>query len=206
MGRGRDDGDDGAGYAAVYAAHRAYVTGLAYLLLGDAHQAEDVAADAFAKVYPRWRRGDVHDARAYLRRAVANEARSKLRRRYLERAVAARRTGDGRGSRSHDEVAADRSDLWHALAQLPPAQRTVLVLRYFEDLPEREIAEVLGCSLGTVKSRAARGLARLEALVDRPGAARRGDARAVGRRPAQEVPSGTGDPSTAVVDGGETAR
>jgi RNA polymerase sigma-70 factor (sigma-E family) len=158
-------GTDESSFAAVYAAHRDRAVGLAYLLVGDHHQAEDVVAEAFTKVYVRWRRGEVRDVGAYVRRAVANEANSRLRRRYLERAVASRRTGDDRGVQLLDEAAAERSVLWSALGQLSQPQRTVLVLRYFEDLSEAETAGLLGCSVGTVKSRAARGIARLEELV-----------------------------------------
>ena len=60
---------------------------------------------------------------------------------------------------------ADRDDVWPALAQLPPRMRAVLVLRYWEDLSEAETAQVLDCSLGTVKSQASRGLARLRAAL-----------------------------------------
>lgn len=167
-------GTDESSFAAVYAAHRDRAVGLAYLLVGDRHQAEDVVAEAFAKVYVRWRRGDVRDVGAYVRRAVANEARSRLRRRYLERAVASRRAGDHRGVKLLEDASAERSVLWSALGQLSQAQRTVLVLRYFEDLSEAETAEVVGCSVGTVKSRAARGIARLDELVGPTARARRG--------------------------------
>lgn len=156
-------GEDG--FAAIYACHRDRAVRLAYLLLGDHHQAEDVVAEVFAKVYTRWRAGEVRDAGAYLRRAVVNEARSGLRRRYLERAASGRRHGDDRGIQLVDEATADRSQLWQALRRLPDAHRHVVVLRYFEDLSEAETAEVLGCSTGTVKSRTARALARLQELV-----------------------------------------
>lgn len=185
-------GVDESSFAAVYAAHRDRAVGLAYLLVGDHHQAEDLVAEVFTKVYVRWPRGEVRDVGAYVRRAVANEANSRLRRRYLERAVASRRTGDDRGVQRLDDAAAERSVVWSALGQLSPAQRTVLVLRYFEDLSEAETAEVLGCSVGTVKSRAARGIARLDELVGPAARARRGTAVAVedvAGRPAPTAPS-----------------
>lgn len=176
MGR---SGMDEPSFSAVYAAHRDRAIGLAYLLVGDRHQAEDVVAEAFTKVFIQWRRGELRDVGAYVRRAVANEANSRLRRRYLQRAVASRRTGDDRGVQLLDDVAAERSLLWAALGQLTQAQRTVLVLRYFEDLTEAETAEVLGCSVGTVKSRSARGLARLDELVGPTARARRATPAAV---------------------------
>jgi RNA polymerase sigma factor (sigma-70 family) len=74
------------------------------------------------------------------------------------------------GVPDHTAELADRDLLLRALASLPPRQRAVLVLRYFDDLPEAEIAEVLGCSLGTVKSHCARALSRLREAVDAQGA------------------------------------
>ncbi|MBA2496662.1 MAG: hypothetical protein H0V33_06125, partial [Acidimicrobiia bacterium] len=76
---------DRVGYAAVFAEHRASVLGLAFVLCGDRHVAEDVAAEAFARVWPHWRAGRVADDRSYLRKAVVNEVRSRWRRRAVER-------------------------------------------------------------------------------------------------------------------------
>jgi RNA polymerase sigma-70 factor (sigma-E family) len=158
-------GTDSDSFAAVFNAHHKQAVRLAYLLTSDAHQAEDVVAEAFAKVYVRWQRGDVRDVGAYLRRAVANEANSKLRRRYLERREAQRRAGDDRGVRTVDDSAADRDEVWQAIQRLPDRQRKAVVLRYYEDLSEAETAEILGCSVGTVKSQVSRGLARMEQLL-----------------------------------------
>ncbi len=152
-------------FATVFNAHHRQAVRLAYLLTSDADQAEDIVAEAFAKVYVRWRRGEVRDVGAYLRRAVANEANSKLRRRYLERRHAERRTGDDRGVRLADEHAADHDQVWRAIERLPDRQRQAVVLRYFEDLSEAETAGILGVSVGTVKSQVSRGLARLEQLL-----------------------------------------
>ena len=163
-------GVDERSFASVFNAHHAHAVRLAYLLTSDAAQAEDIVSEAFAKVYPRWRRGEVRDVGSYLRRAVANEANSKLRRRYLERREASRRRGDERGVRLVDEEAVDRDVVWAALQQLPPRQRSAVVLRYYEDLSEADTAAVLGVSVGTVKSQVSRGLDRLGALLDDPGA------------------------------------
>lgn len=152
-------------FAAVFNAHHRQAVRLAYLLTSDAHQAEDIAAEAFAKVYVRWKKGEVRDVGAYLRRAVANEANSKLRRRYLERREAEKRSGDDRGVVTVDGGAADRDEVWRAISRLPDRQRKAIVLRYYEDLSEAETAEVLGCSVGTVKSQVSRGLARLQEVV-----------------------------------------
>jgi RNA polymerase sigma factor (sigma-70 family) len=121
-----------------------------------------------AKVYVKWRQGRVDDVGPYLRRAVANQANSRLRRRYLERREASRRTGDDRGVRMVDDQAADRDAVWQAIQQLPDRQRQVVVLRYYEDLSEADTADVLGISAGTVKSSLSRGLARLEQLLAEP--------------------------------------
>lgn len=160
-------------FAAVFNEHHRAAVRLAYLLTSDPDQAEDVVAEAFTKVYRRWRSGDIRDVGAYVRRAVANEANSRLRRRYLERGRARRRTGDERGVRRVDDQAADRDEVWWALQRLPRRQRTAVVLRYFEDLSEAETAEALGVSPGTVKSQVSRGLARLEELLAAPAGAAR---------------------------------
>ena len=156
-------------FATVFNEHHRRAVRLAYLLTNDPDQAEDIVAEAFAKVYVRWSKGEVRDVGSYLRRAVANEANSKLRRRYLERAVAARRSGDDRGVRTVDDGAADHDQVWQAIQRLPDKQRKAVVLRYYEDLPEAETAQILGCSVGTVKSQVSRGLARLEDLLGDAG-------------------------------------
>jgi RNA polymerase sigma-70 factor (sigma-E family) len=158
-------GVDQNSFATVFNEHHRRAVRLAYLLTSDADQAEDIVAEAFAKVYARWSKGEVRDVGAYLRRAVANEANSKLRRRYLERTIAARRSGDDRGVHTIDDGAADRDQVWQAIQRLPDKQRKAVVLRYYEDLPEAETAELLGCSVGTVKSQVSRGLARLQELL-----------------------------------------
>jgi RNA polymerase sigma-70 factor (sigma-E family) len=152
-------------FAAVFNAHHREAVRLAYLLTGDHHQAEDIVSDAFAGVYRQWKGGRVDNPRAYLRRAVVNTANSRLRRRYLERAEAAKRSGDERGVRRVDDDAADHDEVWRALGRLPERQRAAIVLRYYEDLSEAETADVLGISVGTVKSQVSRGLERLRALV-----------------------------------------
>lgn len=152
-------------FATVFNAHHRQAVRLAYLLTSDADQAEDIASEAFAKVYVRWKKGDIRDVGAYVRRAVANEAKSKLRRRYLERREAAKRSGDERGVIAVDDGAADRDQVWRAIQRLPERQRQAVVLRYYEDLSEAETAEILGCSVGTVKSQVSRGIARLQEVV-----------------------------------------
>ena len=163
--------EEPADFSAVFDEHHRGAVRLAYLLLSDADQAEDVVADAFVKVYRQWQRGRVRDASAYVHRAVVNEANSRLRRRYLERFWARRRVGDDRGPRPVDEQAAEADEVWSGLARLPDRQRAAIVLRYFEDLSEAETARTLGVSVGTVKSQVSRGLSRLEELLAAPAGA-----------------------------------
>ena len=124
-----------------------------------------MVAEAFAKVLPQWRRGRVYEPYAYLRRAVVNVATTRGRRRVLETREERRRSGSGRGAGRLDEVVAER-DVVQALRCLPVRQRAVLVLRYYDDLPEREVADLLGLSVGTVKSHTARGLERLRVELE----------------------------------------
>lgn len=124
---------------------------LAKLLVGSDAAAEDVVQDAFVAVSPR-----LHEAEnpaAYLRTAVVNRARGVHRR----AATAARHRPEPPRVTGIPDV----DETWHVLQRLPYRQRAVLVLRYYEDLSEADIAELLQCRPGTVKSTATRALARL---------------------------------------------
>jgi len=124
-------------------------------------EAEDLLQLALERAYRHWHRVcDSGDPERYVRRILANASADRWRRltRRPEQALPA---GEGPGIPDRTAEVADRDFLLRALAGLPPRQRAVLVLRYFDDLSEAEVAEMLGCSLGTVKSQAARGLARL---------------------------------------------
>ena len=158
-------GTDADSFASVFNAHHRKAVRLAYLLTGDHHQAEDIVSDAFAKVYVQWKKGRVDDVGAYVRRAVVNESNSKLRRRYLERREASKRSGDDRGVRRVDDQAAEHDEVWRAIERLPERQRQAVVLRYYEDLSEADTAEILGVSVGTVKSQVSRGLTRMQELL-----------------------------------------
>jgi RNA polymerase sigma-70 factor (sigma-E family) len=132
----------------------------AILLTGDRHLAEDVAQTALTRVYASWRRvRRVDDIDAYVRRTLINAHRGRFRKRRVVEDLTAV-VPDGQGPDAH--AAADqRAELLAALAQLPARQRAVVVLRYWEDMSETQVAEVLRCSVGTVKSQASKGLARL---------------------------------------------
>jgi len=144
--------------------HHERLVRLAYLLCGDPAEAEDVVADAYAKCWPRLARRDVDDPLAYLRRAVVNGVRSWQRRRYLMRREERRRRVGPDPSAPTSQVD-DHSALIAAVRQLPLGQRQVLALRFLEDLSEQETAATLRVSVGTVKSRTARGLDALRHVL-----------------------------------------
>lgn len=154
--------------AELYERHADEGLRLAYLLTGgDRPQAEDLLQEAFVRCVGRFRHLRMPDAfDAYLRRAIVNLHTSGLRRRKLERAYAARQRGAPARVSSMPDVAG-RQDLWRALSGLPARQRAALVLRYYEDLSERDTAEVLGCSLPAVKSLIARGAEALRREIPR---------------------------------------
>ncbi|MEU0671538.1 MULTISPECIES: SigE family RNA polymerase sigma factor [unclassified Streptomyces] len=134
----------------------------AYLLTGDVHHAEDLTQTALAKAYRSWRRIARSDnPEAYVRRMLVSCNSDRFRkRRVTEALTAAPPERAGRDDESVGRVD-ERGSLLAGLARLPAKQRAVVVLRYWEDLSEAEVAEVLGCSPGTVKSQASKGLAKL---------------------------------------------
>jgi RNA polymerase sigma-70 factor (sigma-E family) len=153
----------------VFHAQRAAALRLAYLLTGDAGLAEDVVADAFARMYGRWRRDRINDPRAYLRRAIVNQVRGRFRRTATRRKHDTGTRWSEATSGGADEGLADRDRLRHALLLLPPRQRVTVVLRILEDLSEADTATLLGVSAGTVKSHLSRGVAHLRAALDEEG-------------------------------------
>jgi RNA polymerase sigma-70 factor (ECF subfamily) len=133
---------------------------VAFRLLGNRDEAADVAQEACARAFARWSRvARYEDPAAWVTRVAANLAIDHWRRRRTAARYADRHT-DPQG-RFDDE----RIDLHRALAKLPRRQRQVVVLRFVADLPERAVASVLGCSVGSVKSHGARGLAALRATL-----------------------------------------
>jgi RNA polymerase sigma-70 factor (sigma-E family) len=132
----------------------------AFLLTGDLHRAQDLVQEALIKVALRWPRLRHDNPAGYARRIIARDHVSWWRRHRRE-------LTSGEESKSASDVAGSGTDsettlvVQRALARLTPAQRAVVVLRYFDDLTERETAEVLRVSIGTVKSQNAAALARL---------------------------------------------
>ncbi len=150
-----------ADFASYLEARQPTLLRTAYLLTGSQHGAEDLVQETMAKLYLSWdrvRRADSIDA--YVRRALINEHNSLWRRAWKrkefvtesvpERTPATRPAGHGTDTR-----------LWSFIQTLPRKQRAVVVLRYYEELSEAETADVLGISVGTVKSQASRALAAL---------------------------------------------
>lgn len=148
------------------AARSASLLRTAYLVVGDHQLAQDLVQESLVKTYMAWRRlRDVNNAEAYARRVIVTTSISWGRRRsYHERPVELLpeiAVGD-----MADVVAAE-ADLWTHLHTLPPRQRAAVVLRYAEDLSEAHTADLMGCSVGSVKRHASHGLAKLR---DRMGA------------------------------------
>ncbi|ACU75522.1 RNA polymerase, sigma-24 subunit, ECF subfamily [Catenulispora acidiphila DSM 44928] len=134
----------------------------AYLLTGDTGRAEDLVQTALAKAYVAWRRvRDVDDPSAYVARILINAHTSEQRRKRVREWFPGTVPEPAVSDRA--EAVADRSALMAALATLAPRQRAVVVLRFWEDRSENDVAHLLGCSIGTVRSQAFRGLAKLRA-------------------------------------------
>ena len=150
-----------ADFAAYLHARQASVLRTAYLLTGDRHTAEDLAQTAFAKLYLAWDRvRDQGSMDGYLRRILVNENNSLWRRGWKRREHATDEVPEP--APAIDEYDDGRSAaLWDLVQTLPKKARAVLVLRYYEELSEAETAEVLGVSVGTVKSQTSRALAAL---------------------------------------------
>jgi RNA polymerase sigma-70 factor (sigma-E family) len=136
-----------------------------YLMTGDLEGAEDLVQESFAKVAQRWQKVRRMQApTAYARRILINLARDD-RRRATRQPLLLEASPEGRV----DDTAATlaRSDeLMRGLARLSPRQRVTVVLRFYEDMPEAEVAEALGCSVGTVKTQTSRALNHLRGFLD----------------------------------------
>ncbi|WP_431918029.1 SigE family RNA polymerase sigma factor [Nonomuraea jabiensis] len=134
----------------------------AYLLTGDVHLAEDLMQSVLLKVANRWPRLVRHGTpEAYTRKALVNQYISWQRRKQRRSPSA----DPPERRHAHDDATIDRIVLRKALIRITPRQRAVIVLRFYEDLSERETAEILGCSVGTVKSQTHHALGRLRTLA-----------------------------------------
>ena len=159
-----DDAARTTDFTAFVGAREQKLARLAYLLTGDRDAAEDLLQNALAKCYRHWERvRAVEHPDAYVRRIMVNERNSRWR-----RIMRGRESAGSHVLEVHDPPAppaavdpAESLDLWRHVQALPRQQRAVLVLRYYEDLTEAQTAEILGCSIGTVKSHTSRALAAM---------------------------------------------
>ena len=135
----------------------------AALLTGDDHRAQDLAQEVLARAYVRWRRISHADRPdVYVRRMLVNANRTWWRRR-SSREVPTDRSVDRPAAGDLGPEAVERDAVWRLISQLPDRQRAVLVLRYYEDLDDATIAEILDCSAVTVRTHAMRALTTLRA-------------------------------------------
>lgn len=152
-------------------AHSASLFRTAYLMTGDHQRAEDVLQTALVRVYQRWARVEAMESPVgYARKVVVNQATSWWRRRSLSESVLQLRDEPAWGGRV--EEVAEHERVWQAVLSLPPRQRAVTVLKYYEDLSEAQIAQTLGMATGTVKSHAHAAARRLAELLHEPAAPR----------------------------------
>lgn len=146
-------------YGDFVMARRAALVREAYLLVGDAHLAEDLVQTALAKTYVAWHRVSTSRApEAYVRRILINANISQHRRRRVAEVL----TGTLPEAASEPvQPLLHSAEVIEALMSLPPRQRAAIVLRYWDDLPESEIAELMGCSIGSVRTHTSRAMAKL---------------------------------------------
>jgi RNA polymerase sigma-70 factor (sigma-E family) len=142
---------------------------------GDRHAGEDLLQNALARAVGKWQRID--EPEAYVRRILYRQQVGRWRLKWPRREVSVAEPPEAGASGADTVAAAElRVVMREALSRLTARQRTMLVLRYFEDLPESEVARLLGCSVGTVRSTTHRSLARLRSLAPELAALRPADA------------------------------
>ena len=152
-------------YEEFVSARLAALVRYAAVLTGDREQARDIVQTVLARAFAKWSRiRRAERPEAYVHRMVTNEFLSSRRRKAPPTVALTGAMLEGHGAPSHPDHAdavGERSALWQQLQDLPPRQRAVLVLRYYEGFSDLEIADVLGCTTGTVRGYAARALASL---------------------------------------------
>ena len=147
----------------LFRLHYAPMCRLAFLIIGDEHTAEEIVMEALLKTFSGWRNvRDPAKAEAYLKRTVVNLCRSKIRRRTLEKRTAGTLRKPSTVADPDPASYGSSGEVWDAVLELPERQRACIVLRYYVDMPEAEIAEVLDCSVGTVKSQLFKARSKLE--------------------------------------------
>jgi RNA polymerase sigma-70 factor (sigma-E family) len=157
-------GDHERAFQAFFERHHADLARLAYLITGDATAADDIAADSLVEIWRHWARVESADnPLAYARGVLANLARNWIRRQRRERRGLLSLRLFSEDARTPDVPAV--MDVRSALRRLPLRRRECVVLRYAFDVPEREVAAILGISVGTVKSQTSRGAEQLAAYL-----------------------------------------
>ena len=144
-----------------FAAEYAPLLRFAYFLTGDGAAAEDLVQDAFVRLYRADRRIEEAGFRAYARRTIVNLNRSRFRRLLSERRATARDRDVESGTMSEPT-----DHVWRAILALPRGQRACVALRFYEDMTEQEIANVMGVSIGTVKKQLNRAMTRLRSALE----------------------------------------
>jgi RNA polymerase sigma-70 factor (sigma-E family) len=158
--------------AALWASHHVSLTRLALGMTGDLGAAEELVQDAFVALLARWSQlRDPDAAISYLRRVIVNGGRGRWRRLSRDREVVDRLAFSGgparkSGAESGEGDSDARLDLFDALARLPARKRACVLLRHYGDLSEAQVADLLGISVGTVKSQTARALRQLGHAID----------------------------------------
>jgi RNA polymerase sigma-70 factor (sigma-E family) len=153
--------DAAASFEEYVATRGAALVRFAVLLTGDDHRAEDLVQDVLARAYLRWRMvGHTDLPDLYLRRMLVNASRSWWRRRSNQE-LPVERTLELPAAGDIGMESAERDAMWRLISRLPHRQRAVLVLRYYEDLDDATIAQILNCSAATVRTHAMRGLTTL---------------------------------------------
>ena len=169
---------DAAEFEAFVRANAPALLRTAFLLTGTQQGAEELVQDTLARLYPRWARVEAADLPlAYVRRSLTNRLISQRRVvRGIE--VPLDLVADRRDPGDVAEAVAARRTVWQLLGQLPPRQRAAIVLREFDDLPDTEIAAMLGCRPASVRSLISRGMASMhEAYVRADPVGQRGSTR-----------------------------
>ncbi|OPC82211.1 SigE family RNA polymerase sigma factor [Embleya scabrispora] len=153
----------------TYRAHYGSLLRLASLLLDDTDSCEDVVQESFVRVHTaRHRLREADKTLAYLRQTVVNLSRSTLRRRIMGMRLLSKPEPNSASTEDGSRHVAERDVLVRALRELQRRQREVIVLRYYADLTEAQVADLLGLSVGSVKAYASRGLEALRARMETP--------------------------------------
>jgi RNA polymerase sigma-70 factor (sigma-E family) len=156
-------------FADFVRAHTAALLRTAYLLTGSASAAEELVQDTLVRLFPKWDKVEGADApMAYVRRAVVNGFLNVRRRPASTHEFVVETVPEGWNGQDLAAGVADRDLVWRLLATLPDRQRAALVLRFFHDLDDGQIADYLDCRLGTVRSLISRGLAALREQAIEP--------------------------------------